>query len=100
MRALIGPGRGEAGWFGAVRWLRALYAQAVVAGLVIAPAILVSSSLWALFGLTRGFVSIFGLLVLALAVASIALLVLAVGPTRRPTQARKRLAEQGLDLGI
>lgn len=75
-------------------------AQAVVAGLVVAPFILASSSVWALFGLTRGFVSIFGLLVPALALASIALLVLAVGPTRRATEARKRLAEQGLDLGI
>lgn len=75
-------------------------AQAVVAGLVVAPVILFGNSLWALFGLTRGFVSIFGLLVPALALASIALLVIAIGPTRRATEARRRLAEQGLDLGI
>lgn len=75
-------------------------AGAVVSGLVIAPMILFGSSLWAIFGLTRGFVSIFGLLVPAVALASIALLVLAIGPTRRATDARNRLAEQGLDLGI
>lgn len=73
---------------------------AVMAGLFVAPGILLGGSAWSLFGLTRGFVSIFGLVLPAIALAAVALLALAVGPTRRASEARKRLAEQGFELGI
>jgi hypothetical protein len=73
---------------------------AAVAGVALALVLAVGGAGWALFGLSRGFVSLGGLALPPLAGVAIFLTAFAVEPALRVTRARRKLQEQGLGLGV
>jgi hypothetical protein len=75
-------------------------AGSAVAGLVASGLLFLVSTGWLLFSLASGLVSLFALLAPWVASLAIGFSTASLGPCRRVSQARARLAAQGLDLGM
>ena len=75
-------------------------AGSAVAGLVASGLLFVASTGWLLFSLSGGLFSLFALLAPMVAFLAIVLSAKSLGPCRRVSEARARLAVQGLDLGM
>jgi hypothetical protein len=75
-------------------------AWAVLAALGQTTMLVLASSAWLVFSVTRGLFSLFALGGPFCAVAALVTAILAVGPCQRASAARARLKAQGLNLGI
>jgi hypothetical protein len=75
-------------------------AGSAVAGLIASGLLFLASTGWLLFSLSGGLFSLFALLAPMVAFLAIVLSAVSLGPCRRVSEARARLAAQGLDLGM
>jgi len=75
-------------------------AWAAVASLVVAGFALLSMGTWLVFSVTSGIYSCVGLVVPPLALAAVVTGALSIGPARRADAARRRMRDEGMDLGL
>lgn len=75
-------------------------AWVAVGATVLAPITLLLSLGWAVFALSNGAFSCLNVLAVPLGIGATILAPLSIGPARRATAARQRLADQGVDLGL
>lgn len=73
---------------------------AAITGTIVVGTIVFAQSGWIVFGLAHGFVSLLAFGVPPLALAATVLAGISIPGSLRADQARRRLAEQGLNMGI
>lgn len=73
---------------------------AAVTSAALAASLFVSTGFWLFFSFSNGFVSLFALANPFLAMIAFGFALASLGPSRRASEARARLEEQGLSLGL
>ena len=67
---------------------------------VVSGALMLVTAVWAVFSFANGLFQMYALIAPFAAAAALALSIVSIGPCRRASAARARLAQQGMNLGI